>query len=50
MPTFTCCSPEFFAGNDIYDSLLHFYTVVRDLYAAGNLGGIKVYAQKPLGW
>lgn len=37
-------------GKDIYDSLLHFYTVVRDLYAAGNLGGIKIYATKPLGW
>ena len=37
-------------GHKIYTSLLAFYTNIRDLYAGGNLGGIEIYAEKPLGW
>jgi len=37
-------------GTEIYDSLLKFYTSIRDLYQGGNLGGIEIYAEKPLGW
>eukprot|EP00052_Salpingoeca_macrocollata_P014618 m.115173 g.115173 ORF g.115173 m.115173 type:complete len:659 (-) comp19381_c0_seq4:28-2004(-) len=37
-------------GEDIYRGLLRFYTTVRDLFAGGRLGGLEVYAQKPLGW
>jgi len=33
---------------DTYTRLKYFYTVVRDLYAGGNLGGVRVLAKKPL--
>jgi len=34
-------------GEDTYKRLFYFYTKVRDLYAGGNLGGIRLIAQKP---
>eukprot|EP00043_Microstomoeca_roanoka_P006354 m.62229 g.62229 ORF g.62229 m.62229 type:complete len:582 (+) comp13381_c0_seq5:173-1918(+) len=37
-------------GEDLYDRMLRFYTTVADLYEGGHLGGLEVYAQKPLGW
>jgi len=37
-------------GLKIFTSLLSFYSSIRDLYAGGNLGGIEIYAEKPLGW
>jgi cyclopropane fatty-acyl-phospholipid synthase-like methyltransferase len=35
-------------GDDVYEGLLHFYSVVRDLFAGGNLGGLSIYSTKPL--
>jgi len=32
---------------DTYSRLKYFYSVVRDLYAGGNLGGIRILAKKP---
>eukprot|EP00035_Acanthoeca_spectabilis_P020720 m.434320 g.434320 ORF g.434320 m.434320 type:complete len:603 (+) comp17696_c0_seq1:64-1872(+) len=43
-------SLEAVMGPEIYASLLKFYTAIRDLYQGGNLGGIEIYAEKPLGW
>lgn len=37
-------------GEQTFSGLLTFYTSIRDLYAGGNLGGIQIYAEKPLGW
>lgn len=37
-------------GADVARGLQHFFDVVRDLYAGGNLGGLSVYAKRPLGW
>jgi hypothetical protein len=37
-------------GKDVFDRLLRFYTTVATLYQGGRLGGIEVYARKPLGW
>lgn len=37
-------------GEEIYESLLFFYSRIAELYAGGRLGGVHVYAQKPLGW
>lgn len=33
-------------GAAIFESLLYFYQTVADLYAAGNLGGLRIVAQK----
>ncbi|EGD82486.1 hypothetical protein PTSG_03135 [Salpingoeca rosetta] len=37
-------------GQDVFDRMLRFYSTVADLYKGGNLGGLQVVAQKPLGW
>ncbi len=37
-------------GEDVYLKLKRFYDIVAALYAAGNLGGLQIYAQKPRGW
>lgn len=37
-------------GSDVYLNLKRFYDIVAGLYNGGNLGGLHVYAQKPLGW
>ena len=37
-------------GNDVYSGLEAFYGTVKDLYDAGNLGGVQITAVKPLGW
>eukprot|EP00040_Diaphanoeca_grandis_P026497 m.148536 g.148536 ORF g.148536 m.148536 type:complete len:599 (-) comp30604_c0_seq1:18-1814(-) len=37
-------------GGDVYKNLHNFYVLVRDLYKNGNLGGVEIYARKPLGW
>jgi hypothetical protein len=37
-------------GADNYKNLLAFYSTVADLYARGNLGGLRIIAEKPFGW
>eukprot|EP00045_Choanoeca_perplexa_P008267 m.76298 g.76298 ORF g.76298 m.76298 type:complete len:585 (-) comp14423_c0_seq1:139-1893(-) len=37
-------------GKDVFDRLLRFYSTVAKLYEGGRLGGLEVYARKPLGW
>lgn len=37
-------------GNDVYSGLEAFYSTIRNLYDAGNLGGVQITAIKPLGW
>eukprot|EP00730_Choanoeca_flexa_P001746 TRINITY_DN10766_c0_g4_i4.p1 TRINITY_DN10766_c0_g4~~TRINITY_DN10766_c0_g4_i4.p1 ORF type:complete len:584 (+),score=136.26 TRINITY_DN10766_c0_g4_i4:64-1815(+) len=37
-------------GQDVFERLLRFYTTVANLYQGGRLGGVEVYARKPLGW
>lgn len=37
-------------GRETYERLLSFYDTVTDLFAGGNLGGLRVVARKPLGW
>ena len=37
-------------GNDVYSGLEAFYATIKDLYSAGNLGGVQITAVKPLGW
>ena len=37
-------------GADNYTGLKHFYSTVAKLFAAGNLGGARIFAHKPLGW
>jgi hypothetical protein len=37
-------------GQDVYPGLKKFYSTVRDLFAGGHLGGLSVFAMKPLGW
>jgi len=32
-------------GEDTYQRLLYFYTKVRDLFAGGNLGGVRIVAE-----
>jgi hypothetical protein len=39
-----------FLGREIYDNIKRFYSVVRVLFTGGNVGGVEIYAQKPLGW
>ncbi len=39
-----------FQGDTVFEGLKRFYTTVSGLYANGNLGGLDIYAQKPLGW
>lgn len=37
-------------GEDVLGGLVHFYSVVRDLFAGGQMGGLSVVATRPLGW
>ena len=34
-------------GAEVFDALDHFYTVIADLLAGGNLGGVRLSARKP---
>ena len=35
-------------GDDVFAQRRHFYQTVRDLFAGGNLGGIRIMGRKPL--
>lgn len=37
-------------GPEVYGGLACFFETIHQLYDGGNLGGINIYAQKPLGW
>ncbi len=37
-------------GESTHHNLLSFYKTIAELFSHGNLGGLRIVAQKPFGW